>query len=149
MNTSLRNQELGRYSWVPGSRAQPAPRNDDILLARPLSTIKKPRLWVDCLPVDLPHDFRPPVHDRQHLLRLLRREHRYYAGDAHLGETFYPVEILAEAKRGDLDGSRIAAGLPRQIAEFREDFGDIATGRWNPAIAITGAVLIRTLSPPN
>src|SRR5215831_15917546 len=28
------------------------------------------------LPVDLLHDFRPPVHDRQHLLGLLGREHR-------------------------------------------------------------------------
>src|SRR5580700_11621147 len=73
------------------------PHVSEPLVAQPST---KWRLWVDRLPVDLPHDFRPPVHDRQHRVRLLRREHRYYTGDAHLGETFYAVEILAEAKRG-------------------------------------------------
>ena len=42
------------------------------------------------LPVDMPHDFRPPVHDRQHRIRLLRREHRDDARDAHLSEALHP-----------------------------------------------------------
>src|SRR6266404_1810123 len=91
----------------------------------------------DRLPIDLPHDFRPPVDDRQHRIRLLRREHRHHAGDAHLSQTLHPVEILAEAEHCDFDGSRIAAGLPRHLAEFRQDIGDIAAPRHrNPTVAI-------------
>jgi len=47
------------------------------------------------LPVDLLHDFRPPVHHRQHLIGLLGREHRHDAGNAHFIEALHPVEILA------------------------------------------------------
>src|SRR6202040_4076743 len=88
------------------------------------------------LPVDPPHDVRPPVDDRQHRVRLLRREHRHHASDAHLSQALPPVKILAEAEQGDFDGCGIAAGLPRHLAEFRQDLGDIATSRWNPTIAI-------------
>src|SRR6202043_1346594 len=42
----------------------------------------------------------------------------------------------AEAEQGDLDGRGIATGLPRHLAEFRQDLGDIATGRRNPTIAV-------------
>src|SRR5947199_5440299 len=49
------------------------------------------------LPVDLLHDFCPPVDKRQHRTRRLRREHRHHACDAHLGESLHLVEILAEA----------------------------------------------------
>src|SRR3954447_7928990 len=94
------------------------------------------RLAGSDLPVDLPHDVRPPVHDRQHCVRLLGREHRHYARDAHVCETLHPVKILAEAEQGDLNGGRIATGLSRHLVEFRQDLGDVATGCWNPAIAI-------------
>jgi hypothetical protein len=57
------------------------------------------------LPIDLPHDLRPPVHDRQHLIGLLRREHRDHAGDAHLDEALHTIKILAEAEQADFDGS--------------------------------------------
>src|SRR5262249_4854862 len=88
------------------------------------------------LAVDLPHNFRPPVDDRQHSVRLLGREHRDYAGDTHLCQALDPVEILAEAERGDFDGSGSAAGLPGHLAELRQNLGDITTGGWNPTIAI-------------
>jgi hypothetical protein len=81
------------------------------------------------LSVDLPHDFRPPVDDWQHRGRLLRREHWHDARDTHVGEALHPVEILAEAERGDFDGIRIAAGLLRHLAEFRQDLGNIAARR--------------------
>jgi hypothetical protein len=53
-----------------------------------------------------------------------------------IGQALYAVKILAEAEQGDFDGFRIAAGLSRHLAEFRQDRGDIATGRWNPTVAI-------------
>src|SRR5260370_422540 len=84
----------------------------------------------------MPHDFRPPVHDRQHRVRLLRREHRHHACDPHLSQALHPVKILAQAEQGDLDGGWIAAGLPHHLAEFRQDLGKIATGGWDPTIAI-------------
>src|SRR5260370_42135469 len=57
------------------------------------------------LPIALPHDFWPPVDDRQHLIGLLRREHRDHAGDAHLDEALHTIKILAEAKPADFAGS--------------------------------------------
>src|SRR5215468_9307199 len=54
----------------------------------------------------------------------------------HLGKALHPVRIQAQAKRGDLDRSRIAAGLPRHLAELCEDFGNVATRRRDPAVAI-------------
>src|ERR1700730_12850452 len=95
------------------------------------------RLWVGRLPVDLPYDFRPPVDDGQYRVRLLGREHRHPAGDAHLCKALHPVEILAEAEQGDFDGGWIASGLPCHLAEFRQDIGDIAAPRHrNPTVAI-------------
>src|SRR6516165_2374691 len=88
------------------------------------------------LAIDLPHDLRPAVDDRQHFIRLFRREHRHHAGDPDLCQALHPVQILAEAERGDLDGSRITAGFPGHLAEFRQNLGDIATGGWNPAITV-------------
>jgi hypothetical protein len=44
------------------------------------------------LPVDLLHDFRPPVHHRQHPIGLLGREHRHDPGNAHFIEALHPVE---------------------------------------------------------
>jgi hypothetical protein len=58
------------------------------------------------------------------------------AGNTQVSQALHPVEILAEAERGDFDRSRIAAGLLRHIAKFRQDLGDIAAGRRDPAIAI-------------
>src|SRR5262249_25687738 len=77
-----------------------------------------------------------PVRDRQHLVGLLGREHRHDAGDAHLSQALQPVNILAEAERGDFDGIRITAGLLRHLAKFRQDLADVAAGGWNPAIPI-------------
>src|SRR5258705_9220474 len=89
------------------------------------------------LPVDLPHDFRPPVDDRQHRIGLLRREHRHHPRDAHLSEALHPVKILAETEQADFDGGWIASGLPCHLAEFRQGLGDVAAGGgWNPTIAI-------------
>src|SRR6516162_6431235 len=86
------------------------------------------------LPVHLPHDVCPPVDNGQDRVRLLGWEHRHDAGDAHLRQALHPIRIFAECERGDLDRSRIAAGVPRHLAEFRQDLADIAT--WNPTIAI-------------
>jgi hypothetical protein len=69
-------------------------------------------------------------------VRLLWREHRHDAGDPHLSQTLHPVKILARTERGDLDRSRIAAGFSCDLAEFRQDLGNIAAGRGNPTIAI-------------
>src|SRR5262249_10272383 len=88
------------------------------------------------LPVDLPHDFRPAVDDRQHRVGLLRREHRHDAGYPDLGQALDPVEILAKAKRGEFGPSRIAAGLACHVAEFWQDLGDLAARRRYPTIAI-------------
>jgi nucleotidyltransferase/DNA polymerase involved in DNA repair len=85
---------------------------------------------------DPPHDVRPPVDYWQHRVRLLRREHRHHARDPHLCQALHPIKILAEAEQGDFDGCGIAAGLPRHSAEFRQHFGNIAAGRWDPAIPI-------------
>src|SRR5438477_2608921 len=49
---------------------------------------------------------------------------------------FTRSRVLAEAKRGDFDGRRIAAGLLSHVAEFRQHLADVATRGWNPAIAI-------------
>jgi hypothetical protein len=38
------------------------------------------------LTVDLPYYVCPPVHDRQHRVRLLKREHQYDARNTHLNE---------------------------------------------------------------
>src|SRR5260370_16109409 len=89
------------------------------------------------LPVDLPDDFRPPVDDRQHRIGLLRWEHRHHACDARLGEALHPVKILAEAEPADFDGGWIASGLLCHLAEFRQDLGNIAASRWDPAITVT------------
>jgi hypothetical protein len=62
-------------------------------------------------------------------VRLLWREHRHDAGDPHLSQTLHPVKILAQTERGDLDRSRIAAGFSCDLAEFRQDLGNIAAGR--------------------
>src|SRR5216684_3236640 len=89
------------------------------------------------LPVDLLHDFRPAIYDRQHRIRLLRREHRDHARDAHLSEVLHPVKILAETEQADFDGSWIAPGLPYHLVEFRHGLGNIAMpGCWNPTVAI-------------
>jgi hypothetical protein len=56
--------------------------------------------------VYLPHDFRPPIDDRQHLVGLLGREHRHDAGNAHFIEALHPVEILAKCEGGDLEVNR-------------------------------------------
>src|SRR5262249_52811486 len=88
------------------------------------------------LPVDLPHDLRPPIDDGQHRVGLLGREHRHDAGDARRRQALYPVKIIAEAERGHFDRSRIAAGLLYHLAEFREDLGYFAAGGWNPTIPI-------------
>ena len=47
------------------------------------------------LHVDLLHNLRPPVDDRQQRVGLLGREHRHHAGDAQFIEALHPVEILA------------------------------------------------------
>src|ERR1700676_830313 len=97
---------------------------------------RSPRL-PPILPVDLAHDLRPPVDDRQHRVRLLRREHRDHSRDAHLSEALHPVKILAEADQADFDRGWIASGLAYHLAEFRQGLGDITTpGRWNPTVAI-------------
>src|SRR5260221_13882824 len=102
---------MGRITSAASSAGVPAATNS----ARPLSSRRSAGIFGifrSSLPVDLPHDFRPPVDDRQHRIRRRRREHRHHARDAHLSEALHLVEILAEAKQADFDGSRIASGLP-------------------------------------
>ena len=50
------------------------------------------------LPVDLLHNLRPPIDDRQHLIGLLGREYPPDAGNAHFIEALHPVEILADCE---------------------------------------------------
>jgi len=47
------------------------------------------------LPVYQPHDFRPPVNDRQHRVRFLRGKHRNYTRDAHVAEALQFIDVLA------------------------------------------------------
>src|SRR5271168_560176 len=103
---------------------------------RPAEVVVRGRRALSDLAVDVPHDRGPPVDNWQHRIRLRGRKRRHNAGHSQVGEALYPVEILAQAERGDLDGGRIAAGFPGHLAEFRQNLGDIATGGWNPAVAV-------------
>src|SRR3979490_483995 len=117
---------MWRMTSAASSAGVPAATNS----ARPISSRRSAGIFGisrSSLPVDLVHDFRPPVDDRQHRIRLLRREHRHHARDAHLSEALHPVKILAEAEQADFEGGWIASGFPYHLAEFRQGLGDIAT----------------------
>src|SRR5215471_12124636 len=104
--------------------------------------MSRPGLWrpaagpLSDLAVDVPHDRGPPVHNREYRSRLVGRKRRHNAGHSLLSEALHPVKILAHAERGDLDRSRITAGFPGHVMEFRQNLGNIATGGWNPAVTV-------------
>jgi hypothetical protein len=88
------------------------------------------------LPVDLLHDFCPPVHDRQHLVCLLGREHRHDAA----GRDPASIEITSFALGEDLDRVKRLneMGVARTLVEFARVVDAV-----HAAIDVQRAMMIR------